>query len=132
MSSAAGGGRGDERRAADPVSAVEKAAEVLAGRLMAQNPSWFRALSLQRRDAYARESAETLAKGLAHELAAAGLLPTDQGETRTEWGVRWPDGGVYGGLLREDFARQSKRENFPEATVVRREVTTGPWIEVPS
>lgn len=112
------------------MSVVERAAEVLAGRLMAQNPSWFRALSLQKRDAYARESAETLAKGLAHELAAYGLLPTDHGETDTEWSLRWPGGYTGAPLGSEQAARRHQRDDYPACTLVRRKV--GPWVEVPS
>ena len=75
---------------------------------------------------------------VAEALAAAGLLP--EGETRTEWGVRYPDGMEYGYGFGESGERRARyrRARYlldiygPGAVVLARSVTTGEWREVES
>lgn len=112
------------------MSAVEVAAKVLAW-LISPGEHWHHGTNAD------QERALALGTQQAEALAEAGLLRVD-GETRTEWGVRFDNGNVF--ETRSERAAgdlAGVRPTSSPCAAVSRTVTTypdavTPWAEVPS
>jgi len=69
----------------------------------------------------------------AEQHATAALAPAEGATTTTEWGVRWPDGGVVNFGRDEQAARGTAAQaarTVPGMVVVAQDTHVTPWREV--